>query len=63
MIWEMSFEDFQDGQHDDYLGYLNGMILTFLNLHVAQMPSIKFGLKLTKGFGVDVVSRFSSVVG
>ena len=30
-----------------------------LNLHVAQMFPTKFGLNLTKGSGIDVVSRFS----
>ena len=35
------------------------MILAILNLHVAPMPPIKFGLNLTWGSGADVVSRFS----
>ena len=56
-VWEeLSFQDFQDGDH---LGYRNGMILTILNLHVAPMPSTKFGLSLTDGSWADVVSRFS----
>ena len=44
---EMSFEDFKDGRHGDHLGYWNEMILTILNLHVAPMPSTKFGLNPT----------------
>ena len=35
------------------------MILAILNLHVAPMPSTKFGLNLTYGTGADVVSRLS----
>ena len=59
-VWEeMSFEDFQDGQHGGHVAYQNGMILAILNLHVAPMPSTKFGLDLTWGLGADVVSRFS----
>ena len=57
---EMSFEDFQDGQHSGHLGYQNRMILAILNLHMAPMPPIKFGFNLTKDSGADVVSRFSS---
>ena len=39
------FEAFQDGRHGGPLGYLKGIILANLNLHVA--PPIKFGLILT----------------
>ena len=35
---------FEDGDH---FGYRNEMILTILNLHVAPVPSTKFGLNLT----------------
>ena len=51
----MPFEYFQDDHHDGHLGYLNGTILAILNLYVAPMPPIKFGLNLTYGFGGDVV--------
>ena len=43
MIWEMLFEEFQDGRHGGRLGYLNGTILAVLNLCVTVMLSIKFG--------------------
>ena len=43
----MSFEDFQNGQHGDHLGYRYGMILTILNHQLAPMPSTKFWLNLT----------------
>ena len=54
----MSFEDFQDSRHGSHLGYQNGMILAILNLHVAPMPSTKFGLNLTYSLGADVISRW-----
>ena len=41
-VWQMSFEEFQDGHHGGHLGYRNGMILAILNLYVAPMPLIKF---------------------
>ena len=41
MVWEMSFEEFQDGLHGRHLGYGNGTILAILNLHVATMPPTK----------------------
>ena len=47
MVWEMLFEEFQDGQHGGHLGYSNGTILEILNLYVAPMPPIKFRLNLT----------------
>ena len=34
MVWEMSFEEFQDGHCGSQLGYRNGMILAILNLCV-----------------------------
>ena len=37
------------------LGYWDGMILGILNLHVVQMPPIKFQLKPTYSLGGDVV--------
>ena len=43
----MSFEEFQDGQHDGHLGYQNRTILAILNLYNAPMPPIKFRLSLT----------------
>ena len=52
-VWdEMSFEEFQDGGH---LGYQNGTILAILNLYVAWLPAIKFGLNLVEGLEGDVV--------
>ena len=32
----MSFEEFQDACHGDYLGYLNGRILAIVNLCVTE---------------------------
>ena len=55
----MSFEEFQDGRHGGHLGYLNGMILAVLNLHVSPMPPIKFKLNLTYNSEADVISRLS----
>ena len=40
-VWEISFEEFQDGHHGSHLGYQNGMILPILNLCVTVMPPIK----------------------
>ena len=50
----MTFEEFQDGRPDSYLGYQNGTILAILNLHVATMPPSKFQLNPTYGSGGDV---------
>ena len=48
VVWEeMSFEDFQDGQHGGHLGNQNQIILAVLILHVASMPPTKFRLNLT----------------
>ena len=47
----MWFEEFQDGCHSDHLGYRNRTILGILNLHVAPMPPIKFGLNSDLAFG------------
>ena len=55
----MSFEDFQDGRLVGHLRYRNGMILAILNLHVALMPTTKFGLCLNYGSRADMVSKFS----
>ena len=52
MVWEMSFEEFQDDLH---LGYRNRTILAILNLYVALMPPIKFWLNQTFGLGGDVL--------
>ena len=41
------FEEFQDGHSGSHLGYGIGTILAILNLYVALMPPIKFGLHLT----------------
>ena len=47
-VWEeISFEEFQDGNHGSCLGYWNGTILAILNVYVAPMPSIKFQLNPT----------------
>ena len=43
MVWEMSFEEFQDGCHGGHLGYQTGTILAILNLYVTVMPPINFG--------------------
>ena len=60
MVWEeMWFEELQDGCHGGHLGYLNGRILTILNLCVTVMLPIKFWLNLTYGFGGDVIRRIS----
>ena len=40
-VWEMWFEEFQDGRH----GYWNRKILAILNLHNTLMPPIKFQLQ------------------
>ena len=49
------FEDFQDGHHGGHLGYLNGRILSILNLCVTVMFPIKFWLNPTYGLGGDVI--------
>ena len=51
LVWEMSFEEFQNGRHGGHLRYQNGTILAILNLHVA---STKFQLNLIYGSGGDV---------
>ena len=53
-VWEMSFEEFQDGRHDGHLGYRNWTILAIRKLHVVTMPPIKFQLNPTYGSGGDV---------
>ena len=50
----MSFEEFQNSRHGGHHGYLNGMILAIVNLHVASMPATKLQLNLTYGSGGDV---------
>ena len=38
MVWEeLSTEEFQNGDHSGHLGYRNGMILAFINVHIALM--------------------------
>ena len=59
MVWEMSFEELQDGYRGSHLGYRNGMILAILNLCVTVMFPIKFWLNQTYGLGADVVWRIS----
>ena len=54
MVWEMSFEEFQDGHHGGHLGNLNRTIFAILNLHVATMPPTKFQLTPTSESGGDV---------
>ena len=44
MVWEMLFEEFQDGGCGSHLGYQNGRILAILNLHVATILPTKFQL-------------------
>ena len=52
VMYEMSFEEFQDGYHD---GYLNIMTLANLNIHIDLMPSIKFPSNQVYGFWRDAV--------
>ena len=54
---QMRFEDFQDGHLGDNLRYRNEMILAILNLYVALMPPIKFGLNTHFGMGDNVVLK------
>ena len=51
----MRFEDIQDGHLGGHLRYWNRTILAILNLYVALMPPIKFGLNSHFGLGGDVV--------
>ena len=58
MVWEMSFEEFQDGRH----GYWNGTSETFLvilNIYVAPMSPMKIQCNLTYSLGGDIVWRIS----
>ena len=41
-VWEMSFEEFQDGRHGSHLGYRKWTILAVHNLHVAPMSPFEF---------------------
>ena len=50
----MRFEYFQDGHLEGHLRYRTRAILAILNLHVAPMPSIMFGLNPHYGLGGDV---------
>ena len=50
----MRFEDFQDGHLGGHLRYQNRTILAILNLYVAPMPPIKFGLNWHFGLGGNV---------
>ena len=59
MVWEMWFEEFQDGSHGGHLGYSNRTILAILNFHNTPMPPIKFKLNQTYRLGTDVIWRFS----
>ena len=56
---QMRFEAFQDGHLGSHLRYWNRTILVILNLYVAQMPPIKFGLNQHYDLGRDVVWRIS----
>ena len=59
-VWEkMLFEEFQDGNIGDHLGYHNRTILAILNFHATQLPPAKFGLNPTQHSGTDMVWRFS----
>ena len=51
---QMRFEEIQNGYCGGHLGYWNVTILAILNLHVAQMPPIKFQLNPTYHSGGDV---------
>ena len=51
----MRFEDFQDGHLGGHLRYRTRTISAILNLYVAPMPPIKFGLNLHYGLREDVV--------
>ena len=59
LVWEMSFEEFQDGSYGGHLGYQNGTILAILNLYVTPMTPIKFQINLTSGLGRDAIRRIS----
>ena len=50
----MRFEDFQDGHLGGHLRYQTRTILAILNLYVAPMPPIMFGLNLHYGLEGDV---------
>ena len=50
---QICFKYFQDGCHSGHLVYQNGAILVFLNLHAAQMSSIKFSLHPMYCLGAD----------
>ena len=59
-VWEaVSFEQFQDGHHSNYLGYCNPKLLAILNIHVAPMFPTKFQLNPTYNSGgvVENVKR------
>ena len=55
----MWFEYFQDGRPGGYLGYRNETNLAIINLHVAPISPIKFGLNPTYHLGGDIAGRFS----
>ena len=55
MVWEMLFEEFQDGSIGGDLGYCNGKILANLNLCVSVMLPIKLWLYGTYSLGGDIV--------
>ena len=59
IVWEISFEEFQDGCRDGHLEYLNRRILAILNLCVTVMLPIRFWLNPTYGLGGDVIWRIS----
>ena len=50
-VWEMAFEEFQNGHHGGHLGYRNGMILAILNFCIALMLPIKFRINPTYSLG------------
>ena len=45
MVWEMSFEEFQDGLGGGHLGYRNGTISAILNFYVNVMPGSHLGYR------------------
>ena len=58
MVWEMSLEDSKGGCCGGQIGYQNGAILAFRNLHLSQMPSTKFQLNLTYRSGANAFQHF-----
>ena len=64
-VWEMSFEEFQDGWHGGNLGYGKGTILAILNLHVTHqisaLPDLWFGRCHLKNFKMAVLATILDI--